>query len=201
VGFRTEQCSERDEKRSLPEEVIGGNEIPVLLLEILDLLGTRLLNKWLLKPRSHPIRGEESLLSRIRGPRERENLDAFIRAWHHIWAVFRQIVVSLVGRQGCREAEPSLIFGNFLGQLTLEVQNLQNRLSSPACDIQEDPSASQSQPRTASFDGSLLGGAQLARQINESKHMALRRRPRLIELPLETMHSGRHRCMLDRVQV
>lgn len=180
-------------------EGIGGNEIPVLLLEILDLLGTRLLNKWLLRPRPCPIRGEESLRE---ASREGENLDAFIRAWHHIWAVFRQIVVSLVGCEGGGEVEPSCIFGNFLRHLTLEMQDLQSRLSSPTSDMQEDPrppSSSRNQPQTASCDGSLPGGghsvAQLARQINDSKHMALlqkERRPRLIELPLETMRSGVH---------
>ena len=78
------------EERAEGREGREGRELPGLIPEILELVGFRLLKKHLICPGKRNFRNSTYT-------------DPLITTWHHIWAVFRQIVVTLTqGERSCK---------------------------------------------------------------------------------------------------
>ena len=99
VGFCADAAQgERRSGDSVNED--NGNTAAVLP-EILDVVGARLLDRWLLS--GAQARKDSSVSD---SPQAGKGCDlAFVRVWHNIWAVFRQIVVSIAEMESREWAE------------------------------------------------------------------------------------------------
>jgi hypothetical protein len=98
-------------QHSQSEDGTVGGELPALLPEILELVGVHLLKKYLL--------GQGDAQAAI---------DPFVTTWHHLWAVLRQIVISIF-QNSDDSSHQTQIFAAFLRNVYTGVQYLLRQVS------------------------------------------------------------------------